>query len=229
MKCKIYDSNNINNEITIKILNFRNSVFDETYERNIKDNWEFYDEKAIHFVVTNGDDEIIGYYRTRLFNKNNIAQAQAYELFDLRYFENFSLTSLELSRACIHKNHRDGSVISLLWTKISEFLLSNGIKYCFGCTSAKKFVIDDFYWIIYHGNVLTYPIMPKNINQENVYLDKIEKDDIKKKNVTTLIRAYGKQGALFCPYPAYDTEWQTYDYFTVFETNSLVKKFRKLS
>jgi putative hemolysin len=229
MKCKIHDQDKLNEEISLKILNFRNTVFDESYNRNIKDEWSIYDEKAIHFVVYDDDENIIGYYRTRLFSKENVMESQASDLFDLKYFETFSLVSLELSRACVHKNYRDGSVISLLWTKISEFLLSNNIKYCFGTTSAKKFVIDDFYWIVYHGNILTYPIMPKNINQENLYLDKIEEDDVKKKNVTTLIRAYGKQGALFCPYPAYDSQWQTYDYFTVFETKSLVKKFRKLN
>lgn len=229
MKCKIYDSNNINQEISNKIIDFRNSIFDEKYSRIEKDTWNKYDSKAIHFVVESKNSDIIGYYRTRLFSDLTIDESQASELFDLSSFRKMNNLSLELSRACVHTDYRDGSVISLLWTKISEFLLSNEIKYCFGSTSTKDFIIDDFYWIIYHGSVLTYPVMPKQIDYSNIFRFKIEKDEIKKKNVTTLIRAYGKQGALFSPYPAYDKEWKTYDYFSVFETINLVKRFRKMN
>jgi putative hemolysin len=229
MKSKIYDENLLNEEIIIKILNFRKSVFDETYDRTKKDEWSLYDSKSIHFLVLDNEDDIIGYYRTRLFGKNNIFESQSSELFDLSYYKDITPLSLELSRACVHPNYRDGSVISLLWTKISEFLLSNDIKFSFGSTSTKDLKSDDFYWIIYNGNILTYPVMPKEIDYNSIIRFKLEEDEIKKKNVTTLIRAYGKQGALFCPYPAFDKEWKTYDYFTVFETNNLVKKFRKMN
>ena len=229
MKCRIYDSNNLNEEISKKILDFRNVIFDESYDREIKDNWTNYDSNSIHFLVENNKSEVIGYYRTRLFSKNNIYDSQASELFDLTSFKEMNTLSLELSRACVHTDYRDGTVISLLWTKISEFLLSNEIKYCFGSTSTKDFIIDDFYWIVYHGNILPYPVMPKIIDYSNIFKYRIEKDEIKKKNVTTLIRAYSKQGALFSPYPAYDKEWKTYDYFSVFETNNLVKRFRKMN
>ena len=229
MKTKIYDSDLLTKEIISKILEFRNNIFDETYDRTKKDEWNLYDNHAIHFLVFDKEDNIIGYYRTRLFSEKNIIDSQSSQLFDLSYYKNLIPLSLELSRACVHPNYRDGSVISLLWTKISEFLLSNDIKFSFGCTSSKDMKSDDFYWITYHGNILTYPVMPKEIDYTNIIKFKLEEDEIKKKNVTTLIRAYGKQGALFSPYPAFDKEWKTYDYFTVFETNNLVKKFRKMN
>ena len=46
--------------------------------------------------------------------------------------------------------------------------------------------------------------------------------------VTTLIRAYGKQGALYSPWPSFDEKWNTVDFFTVFNVNDLTKRFSKM-
>jgi putative hemolysin len=223
MKCEILYK--IENEkIKNNILKLRNLSFKEAYNKPIKDEWSKYDENSYHFVIFH-DDVIIGYYRLRNFNKN-INDTLASKMFDL---ENFSYPMFsELSRACVDPSYRDGGAISLLWTNISSFLLTNNIKYCIGCTSTKNNIFEinnTFSWILSKNLIFKDLILPKYKIEIN---EKINEDDIKKKQVTTLIRAYGKQGALFSPWPSYDEEWNTIDFFTVFNVSDLTKKFSKM-
>ena len=227
MKVSIYNSSNLSPSSQKTLVDFRNSVFSESYERSSQDYWSEYDNNASHFVVEAKDGSVVGYYRTRHFFNNDYSSSQASELFDLSTWGLHNSDALELSRAAVHPLYRDGSVVSLLWTKIAEYLLSNEVQYCFGTTSAQSYSPDDFYYLLYSGSFLTYHVTPLHYNYVNLG-PRLEENEVKKKNVTTLLRAYCKQGALFAPYPAYDSSWSCYDYFTVFKTSSLVKKFRKL-
>jgi putative hemolysin len=208
-----------------EILSLRNIIFQETYSYDIKDNWDNYDDNSYHFLIYNNDKKLVGYYRLRKFN-NNFNDTLASELFDLN---NFSLNEFaEISRACVHPNYRDGSVISLLWTNISGFLLTHEIQYCIGCTSIINNTIilnNTFSYILNKNLIFKDLILPKN---KIIIEKKLDEEHIKKKNVTTLIRAYGKQGALFSPWPSLDEKWNTIDFFTVFSVASLTKKLAKM-
>ena len=223
MHCEIVNKIN-DTKIINEVLDLRNSNFRETYNKEINDNWNYYDQNSYHFIIYD-NEKIVGYYRLRKF-ENNIDDTLASELFDLG---NFSCDSFaEISRACVHIDYRDGSVISLLWTNISSFLLTEKIKYCIGCTSSVNDsinLIHTFSYILNKNLVFKDLILPKNkIKIE----DKLNEDEIKKKSVTTLIRAYGKQGALFSPWPSLDEEWNTLDFFTVFNVKDLTKRFSKM-
>jgi L-ornithine Nalpha-acyltransferase len=223
MHCEIVNKIN-DTKIINEILELRNLNFRETYNKEINDNWNYYDQNSYHFIIYD-NEKIVGYYRLRKF-ENNINDTLASELFDL---SNFSCDSFaEISRACVHIDYRDGSVISLLWTNISSFLLTENIKYCIGCTSSINDsinLIHTFSYILNKNLVFKDLILPKNkIKIET----KLDEDQIKKKSVTTLIRAYGKQGALFSPWPSLDEEWNTLDFFTVFNVKDLTKRFSKM-
>jgi putative hemolysin len=205
-------------------LQLRNVNFKETYNQEIQDDWTYYDQNSYHFMIYD-NNILVGYYRLRKF-EDNYNDTLASELFDLSEFSCYGF--VELSRACVHENYRDGSVISLLWTNISSFLLTNDIKYCIGCTSAinDTLIINNTFSYILNKNLIFKDlILPKNkIKIET----KLDEDNIKKKMVTTLIRAYGKQGALYSPWPSFDEKWNTVDFFTVFNVNDLTKRFSRM-
>ena len=223
MNC--YINTKIEDQKIIKeILELRNLNFKETYSKDIEDDWSDYDKTSYHFIVYD-KEKIVGYYRLKKF-ENNFNDTLASKLFDL---SNFSYDFFaEISRACVHPDYRDGSVISLLWTNISGFLLTNEIKYCIGCTSTINDKINlshSFSYILKNNLVFKDLIFPKN----SIKIDeKIDEENIKKKQVTTLIRAYGKQGALFSPWPSYDEEWNTIDFFTIFNVKDLTRRFSKM-
>ena len=207
-----------------KILELRNLNFKETYSINIEDTWSDYDLKSTHFLIYD-DEKLVGYYRLRKF-EDNVNDTLASQLFDLN---NFSYSSFaEISRACVHPDYRDGKVISLLWTNISSFLLSSEIKYSIGCTSVVNDpikLLHTFSYILNKNLIFKDMILPKNYVKIE---QKIDEGYVKKKYVTTLIRAYGKQGALFCPWPSFDKDWNTLDFFTVFNVSDLTKRFSKM-
>jgi len=216
---------NISDSKVIKqILELRNLNFKETYSKDIEDSWSDYDNGSYHFIVYD-NEKIVGYYRLRKF-ENNYQDTLASQLFDLTHFSYSSFA--EISRACVHPDYRDGSVISLLWTHISGFLLTNEIKYCIGCTSTVNDSINlshTFSYILDKNLIFKDLILPKvSIQIEK----KLDEDKIKKRYVTTLIRAYGKQGALFSPWPSFDEEWNTIDFFTIFNVKDLTKRFSKM-
>lgn len=223
MECNVLNKLS-DKKIISDILKIRNDSFRETYSNHIEDFWDDYDENSYHFLVYDSE-KIVGYYRLRKI-ENNFNQTLASKLFNLENFSFFNFC--ELSRACVDSNYRDGSVISLLWTNISSFLLSNSVQICIGCTSIKNddtILINSFSYILNKNLIFKDLIIPRNkINIKS----KLDEEYIKKKYVTTLIRAYGKQGASFSPWPSFDSEWNTIDFFTVFNVKDLTKKFSKM-
>jgi putative hemolysin len=56
--------------------------------------------------------------------------------FDLRHMpEHVILEGVEAGRACVHQDHRNGRVVTLLWRGIARYLAWNEKRYLFGCCS----------------------------------------------------------------------------------------------
>jgi putative hemolysin len=211
-------------KLSTDMIDLRNIVFKETY--GVNDLITEYDEQSLHFTCYD-DETLVGYYRLRNFNTSNIIEhSQASDLFDLSMFakqiENKKL--IELSRACVHPGYRDGKAITKLWKRIADYFTQEEIDYAFGVTSNKKDKLNDtLSYIIEEGLVLPTCIVPKNWKDIEYNL---ETKDYKKKNVTTLIRAYSKQGAKFCITPAYDPDWDSYDIFSLFDGKQITDRFK---
>lgn len=227
MKCIILNKDSLTKEIKDEIILFRKEIMSNEYSVE-KDEWTDYDTKSYHFLV-HMDHKLVGYYRLRIFNQleNEILATKLFSLNKL--FECTEENKIaELSRAAIHPEYRNGIAISLLWLHISKFFQDKNIYMSIGCTSLNEWSHDTYSYIFKENLVLDLPVLPHKIPQKIRSWEKMDENDIKKKNVRTLIRAYGKQGALFCPFPAFDEEWKSYDFFTVFKTHKLKQRFKNL-
>lgn len=72
-----------------------------------------FDENAIHLVVLfEGDCQIVGNYRLRSSEQTNVFYSACE--FDISDFLLKTNNQLELSRACIHPEHRNGVVLDLI-------------------------------------------------------------------------------------------------------------------
>lgn len=76
---------------------------------------------------------IVGTYRMNctLFSDRFYSEQE----FDLRDLMAGSGTKIELGRACIHPNHRNGLVINLLWRGIAEYMGRTEADMLFGCAT----------------------------------------------------------------------------------------------
>lgn len=229
MKCTIMNKDSITKEIKEEIVNFRSEVMGQEYSIE-RDQWNSYDVESYHFLV-HIDQKLVGYYRVRVLNikeYDNILSTNASSLFDLSKFYQciYGEKIAELSRAAIHIDYRNGVAISLLWLHLSKFFQDKEISMAIGCTSLSAWSHETYSYIFHKKLVLDLPVLPLTVPSLIDNWNILDEDHIKKKSVQTLIRAYGKQGALFCPFPSYDHEWQTFDFFTVFKTNKMKQRFK---
>ena len=97
-----------------------------------------YDDQCHHLIVVhNSTNEVIGTYRMQdneMATAGNGFYTQSY--FDVESLPNEVLNNVvELGRACIHREHRSGRVLYLLWRGLAKYLELSEKRYLFGCCS----------------------------------------------------------------------------------------------
>ena len=100
---------------------------------------DHYDEFCRHLIVrdkTSG--RIIGTYR--LITEEAAKAAGGWysdSEFDLSRIRHILPKTVELGRACVHKDYRTGGTISLLWMGLISFMQAHGLEYMIGCGSVQ--------------------------------------------------------------------------------------------
>lgn len=178
-----------------------------------------FDAVCDHLVVcdeTTG--AVVGTYRlqTGAMAARNLGFYSARE-FDFAPFETMRDSLVELGRACVHKDHRSITVISLLWREIVRYALARRARYMIGCSSltsqdpafglamyqrlAEKHLADPAFrtaprsGFAFSGTPLAGACPPP----------------------PRLLRAYLSVGAKICGPPAMDREFQTIDFLTLLD------------
>ncbi len=93
------------------------------------------DLRCDHLAIIDASGAVVGTYRmnSSLYGDRFYSAGE----FDLGSLVDLPGEKLELGRACIAREHRDGRVIAALWRGIAEYLRVTGTRYMFGCTSVK--------------------------------------------------------------------------------------------
>ncbi len=98
---------------------------------------DLYDPYCEHLLVRDTDTgEVVGTYR--ILNPVNAKRIGSYyteQEFDLTRLQHIRSRLVELGRSCVHPDYRSGSVITLLWAGLAEYMLKNGYEYLVGCAS----------------------------------------------------------------------------------------------
>jgi putative hemolysin len=96
-----------------------------------------FDVRCHHLMVLdNASGKVVGTYRlmTReLAAREDLYTASEFDLSGLP--EQVFRHGAEVGRACVHKEHRNGRVLQLLWRGIARYLDWNDKRYVFGCCS----------------------------------------------------------------------------------------------
>lgn len=98
---------------------------------------DIFDLRCHHLIVTDETSgEVVGTYR---LSSHELAQRE--ELYSSSEFDLSALSDrmlrdgVEVGRACVAKEHRNGRVLQLLWRGIARYLDWNDKRYVFGCCS----------------------------------------------------------------------------------------------
>ncbi len=98
---------------------------------------DLYDAYCQHLLVRDADTgKVVGTYRILTPEAaKRIGSFYTEQEFDLTRLQHLRERMVELGRSCVHQDHRSGSVITLLWAGLAEYMMKNGYDYLIGCAS----------------------------------------------------------------------------------------------
>jgi putative hemolysin len=129
--------------------------------------------------------------------------------------------TIELGRACVHRNHRNLIVLGLLWKGIADYASAKGARYLFGCssiTSQDPSVGASAYTELYRKYLVEPRWRTRPRPQYDCSLAQLAPEPVA---IPKLLRAYLSLGAKICGPPALDREFKTIDFLTFLDLESL--------
>jgi putative hemolysin len=181
-----------------------------------------FDEYCDHLLVredTSGD--LVGCYRM-LPPPGAIAAGGLYTAteFDVRALDRLRPSLVEMGRAVVRDDHRNGAVVLLMWAGILAYLDRCGYAYVTGCVSVpvkgdpdeepgtQIRGVRDFVRRRHASDFLVHPYRPVVVDGRG--LDDI--DPPARLAVPALMRGYLRLGARVCGDPAYDPDFGVGDF-----------------
>lgn len=182
-----------------------------------------FDQYCDHLLVReDGSGELVGCYRM-LPPPGAIAAGSLYTAteFDVRSLDALRPSLVEMGRAVVRSDHRNGGVVLLMWAGILAYLDRCGYDYVTGCVSVPTHPagevpgselrgVRDFV-MRRHRAPAEYTVRP----YRPVVIDGRGLDDIAppaRVSVPALMRGYLRLGAQVCGEPAHDPEFGVGDF-----------------
>jgi len=172
-----------------------------------------FDEHCDHLLVRDArTGQVVGTYR--LLGPAAAVQAGGFYAdteFDLTRLAPLRASIVEIGRACVDPEHRDGAVLTRLWGGVTRYVLERGLAYVMGCASVglddggrtAAAVCDRLRheqpappaWRVFPHRPFPLHAVPRDLHAP----------------VPPLIRGYVRLGAYVCGDPAWDEAFGTAD------------------
>ncbi len=193
-----------------------------------------FDKLCDHLIIIDKrSNQLIGTYRLQssLHTKKWYTATE----FHMKRIKKLPGVKLELGRACVHPEHRNGITIALLWEGISAYIEASGTNYLFGCSSIKTTDQDEirniYYYLLQNGHLsLDHRVRPKGkfkVPGMMRHLKQYPNPEIEiselyvKDKIPALLNSYLKVGAIVCGSPALDRSFKCIDFLTLLDVKSL--------
>jgi putative hemolysin len=187
-------------------------------------------------VVETGTGRVVGTYR---LNSSRAADYYARQEFDIDTILRLEGDKLEVGRGCVAKRCRKLGVFMMLWKGIAEYMHRSGARYLFGCASLPARADIERVAALYgyllrqhyssdERRVCPLKLLPArqalvcNRQQPSV------REEAASRRLLPLLSFYLHAGAVVCGEPAYDEDFQTYDFFTLLDLEALTNAGNKL-
>jgi len=181
-----------------------------------------FDAVCDHLIVEHATSGVVvGTYR--LQPGDNAASNLGYyseQEFDFAPFEHIRSRTVELGRACVHRDHRSSEVLNLLWKGIVQYARQHNASYLIGCCSLTS--QDPL-----EGHALYQQLLPclaepalQTLPTARYALPPVT-EPLPATEVPRLLRAYLALGARICGPPAIDRDFRTIDYLTLINLDTL--------
>ena len=182
-----------------------------------------FDECCDHLLVEDTrTGAVVGTYRLQT---GQLAAAHhgyySAQEFDFSPFEPIRRQTVELGRACVHRDHRKLSVLNLLWRGIAVYATERKARYLIGCSSLAS--QDAGLGAALYSALGAEHLVEKRFRTEPVgpFRSEVEIPSAKCPPAPKLLRAYLSLGAKICGPPALDREFKTIDFLTLLDLRAI--------
>ena len=188
-----------------------------------------FDAVCDHLMVEQvSTGHIVGTYRlqTGVSAANHLGYYCAQE-FEFSVFEPVRNKIVELGRACVHRQHRNLVVLGLLWKGIADYATARNARYLIGCsslTSQNPAEGASAYSELCRKNLVATPFRTQPLAHCECPLETVTEE---KTSIPKLLRAYLTVGAKICGPPALDRQFQTIDFLTLLDIDSISPQTRE--
>ncbi|MFF4545633.1 GNAT family N-acetyltransferase [Streptomyces sp. NPDC001435] len=137
--------------------------------------------------------------------------------FDLAALDTIRPGLVEVGRSCVHPDHRDGTVIGLIWAGIARYMVDRGHEWLAGCCSiplADGGALASATW----ERVRTKHLAPEEFRVRPL-LPWVPDSEVQAQAARTelpaLLRGYLRLGAWVCAEPAHDADFGVADLYVL--------------
>ena len=180
-----------------------------------------------HLLVRENDThQVIGTYRILSPHKANEAGGyySAGE-FDLSRINHLFDRTVEVGRACVHRDYRNGGTISMLWAGLAKYMQMHHYEYMIGCASIPMKDGGHAAASLYHKlkddhlAPAEYRVFPHN----PLPIDALNKE--MQMACPPLIKGYLRLGAQICGAPAWDADFNTADMLVMLSLSKINHRY----
>lgn len=208
----------------------RFEVFNEELGEGLDEAWltghdeDPFDAVCQHLLVEDcATDRIIGTYRLLpgpVAAASGLGYYSAQE-FVFAPFDPYRPLILELGRACVHRDHRNHRVLSLLWRGIAAAARSCGARYLVGCSSLNS--QDPEVGSATYAYLARHYLAPPGLRTVPTpdFAFPLRTDGPAEVPVPRLLAIYLAIGARICGPPALDRQFKTIDFLTLLDLTAL--------
>ncbi|MDD4309118.1 MAG: GNAT family N-acetyltransferase [Candidatus Cloacimonetes bacterium] len=226
-------------EELLEALRLRHDVFiTELLKRKKKSgiDKDRFDKACDHLIIIDKRcNKIIGTYRLQssLYTRKWYTATE----FHMRQIKRLPGNKLELGRACVHPDFRNGVTISLLWEGIRAYITASESSYLFGCSSIKTMDKEEirliYYYLKQNGHIsddhrvrpkgkFKVPGLKKHVKRQPIQIENIEHNLMRDK-IPPLLNSYLRVGAKVCGIPAMDKGFKCIDFLTLMNVADLAE------
>ncbi len=135
--------------------------------------------------------------------------------FDLSRLAHIAPRTVEVGRSCIHPDYRAGTVISLLWSALTQYVVAHSYEYFIGCASIS--IMDGGYAAsrIYREVAARHLAPPKYRVVPRCPLPIKELHSDARSELPPIVKGYLRIGGYVCGEPAWDPDFHSADLFVL--------------
>jgi len=188
-----------------------------------------FDGYCDHLLVRDLDTlKVVGTYRVLPPHQAaRIGRLYAESEFDVSRLTHLRSKMVEVGRSCVHPDYRSGSVIMSLWAGLASYMMQNGYETMLGCASVSM-ADGGHYAANLYGSLRDSALTaPEYRAFPHTPLPVEELQDGADVAPPPLVKGYLRLGAKICGAPAWDPDFNTADFLTLFRLSEINARYAR--